>query len=103
MMKERSWIVRSVMRVIARIEKSMAWEKSGSVFVCVDVEEGKSGCVMSLTYLHRELTGPAIDFTRGARQQWSLSCNCSNTRDRIIQTVQEFCQPVSHVAEHPPR
>jgi hypothetical protein len=37
MMNERSWIVRSVMRVIARIEKSTAWERSGFVFVCVDV------------------------------------------------------------------
>lgn len=33
MIKERSWIVRSVMSVIARIEKSTAWERSGSVFV----------------------------------------------------------------------
>jgi hypothetical protein len=46
MMKERSWIVRSVMSVIARIEKSTAWRWSGSLFDSVDVEEGKSDCVV---------------------------------------------------------
>lgn len=99
MMKERSWIVRSVTSVIASMEKSTAWNQSGSAFAYSDIEGGKSDRIMSATYLHRELTGPAIDFACSAWQQWSLPRDCSDTRDRVIKTIEELCLIVSQHAK----
>lgn len=83
------------MSVIASMEKSTAWNQSGFAFVYGDVEKGKSDRVTLTTYLHRELTSPAIDFACGAWQQWSLPCDCSDTRDRVIKTIKELCLIVS--------